>query len=482
MKPQIQNRSSETGTTLLVTLLTCFIIGTTLASYLVMVEAQHRSTVRSLTWNTAMVLTEAGVEDGLQLLNKYSGNFENLGNWATTYSTDGWTTVSANVITVTRYIGSNYYTAFITNTPGTPTITSQGYAQWFNSIASGNMPPSMFASGSVNVSAPATLGRSVAVKTKTDAIFVVAMAAIQQIDFKGNNVATDSFDSADPNYSNNGLYPFGTPAKTKANGDVVTDDTIVNSLSVGNAKIKGSVKTGPNGTIAIGPNGSVGDSAWVGGGSTGIQTGHGANDMNVAFPDAQLPSTTWTALSLAPTSGNANKINGVSYDYIINTSGDYTVAGFSGSVYIASNAVVRLDVTGDVSLNGQSQIYICSGAQLKWYQNSANCSVGGNGVINENGNASSFYYFGLPVNTSLSFGGNAAFTGAVYAPEAAFTLGGGGSTPLDFIGSSVTKSVKMNGNFNFHYDENLARNGMGRGYIATNWREIAPGAGTTTSN
>ena len=477
MKPQIQNRNTESGTTLLVTLLTCFIIGTTLASYLVMVEAQHRSTVRSLTWNTAMVLTEAGVEDGLQLLNKYSGNFETLGNWATTYSTDGWTSVSANVITVTRYIGSNYYTAFITNSGTTPTITSQGYAQWYNSIASANGPQSMFASGGVTVSAPATLGRAVAVKTKTDAIFVVAMAALQTIDFKGNNVNTDSFDSADPNYSNNGQYPYGNPAKTKANGDVVTDDTIINSLSVGNANIKGNVKTGPNGSIAIGPNGSVGDSAWVSGGSKGIETGHSANDMNVAFPDAQLPATTWTAAT--KTTGGNDTINGVKYDYIITASGDYTIPGTSGGIYIGSNAIVRINMTGNVNLSGNDQIYIDYGAQLKWYQNSATASVGGNGVINENGNASSFYYFGLPVNTSLSFGGNATFTGAIYAPEAAFTLGGGGSNPIDFVGSSVTKSVQMNGKFNFHYDENLARNNMGRGYIATNWKEIQPQTGST---
>jgi hypothetical protein len=477
MKPQIQNRSSERGTTLILTLVTCVIIGTTLASYLVMVEAQHRSTVRSLTWNTSMVLTEAGVEDGLQLLNKYSGDFQQLGNWVTGCSTDGWSSVSANVYTVTRYVGSNYYTVYITNSGVTPTINSQGYAVWNNAIASA--PQSMFAAGGVST-ATAMVSRSVAVNTKVDAIFPVAMAALGQIDLKGNNIATDSFDSGDPNFSNGGLYPYGNVSKTKANGSVVTDATFVNSLNVGNADIKGHVKTGPNGSVSIGPNGSVGDRAWVEGGSTGIEPGFSANDMNVLFPDVTLPNTTWTGASKTTGNGSGSQVNGVSYDYIFTTSGDYTIANLSGSVYVGTNVYVRLNVTGTVNLSGQDQIHIATGATLKWYQSGASASIQGNGVVNENGNASSFYYFGLPSNTSLSFGGNGGFTGAIYAPEADFTLGGGGNNTLDFIGASVSKTVTMNGHFNFHYDENLARNGMGRGYIATNWKE-QPNSTATSS-
>ncbi|MDW8311020.1 MAG: hypothetical protein RMK20_16735, partial [Verrucomicrobiales bacterium] len=58
-----------------------------------------------------------------------------------------------------------------------------------------------------------------------------------------------------------------------------------------------------------------------------------------------------------------------------------------------------------------------------------------------------------------------------YAPQAAFQLNGGGSNPRDFIGASVSRNVKMNGHFKFHYDENLRRIGPGRGYVATNWKE-----------
>jgi hypothetical protein len=39
---------------------------------------------------------------------------------------------------------------------------------------------------------------------------------------------------------------------------------------------------------------------------------------------------------------------------------------------------------------------------------------------------------------------------------------GGGSDTWDFIGAVVTKSVTLNGHFDFHFDENLARIGPWR--------------------
>jgi len=37
---------------------------------------------------------------------------------------------------------------------------------------------------------------------------------------------------------------------------------------------------------------------------------------------------------------------------------------------------------------------------------------------------------------------------------------------------AVTGSVKMNGHFNFHYDENLGKLQTGRGFIVTSWNEL----------
>src|SRR5580765_6557545 len=47
-------------------------------------------------------------------------------------------------------------------------------------------------------------------------LFAGALTAVSTIDIKGNNLTTDSFDSADPNYSLNALYPYGKKSMTKA--------------------------------------------------------------------------------------------------------------------------------------------------------------------------------------------------------------------------------------------------------------------------
>src|SRR6266481_5076233 len=87
--------------------------------------------------------------------------------------------------------------------------------------------------------------------------------------------------------------------------------------------------------------------------------------------------------------------------------------------------------------NGGS-IKIPSGNSLSMFSTAPTTTIGGNGVINDDGISSSFQYYGLPSNIALTFSANAAFVGLIYAPQAVFTLGGGGNNTYDFIGACVT--------------------------------------------
>ena len=91
-----------------------------------------------------------------------------------------------------------------------------------------------------------------------------------------------------------------------------------------------------------------------------------------------------------------------------------------------------------------------------------------------------FAFYGTDSCTSLSYSGNAAFTGVIYAPNADFSLGGGGNNTYDFVGASITKTVTMNGHFNFHYDESLDERDPGRGFIPISWNEVPPNYGLST--
>jgi hypothetical protein len=63
--------------------------------------------------------------------------------------------------------------------------------------------------------------------------------------------------------------------------------------------------------------------------------------------------------------------------------------------------------------------------------------------------------------------------GCVVACNADTALNGSGNNVLvDFTGALLVNSVKMNGHFNFHYDEALGKIANGGRYLVTSWDEI----------
>src|SRR4029450_10311920 len=126
------------------------------------------------------------------------------------------------------------------------------------------------------------ISRTVVVRTRLAMLFADAMVAKDTIDLGGNGMEIDSFDSADPNYSTNGLYD---PTKRKDNGKVATNSRFTNSFVTGNATIRGTIATGPGGLPKIGSNSTVGDNAWVDGDNLGLQPGAFTDDMNASFDD-----------------------------------------------------------------------------------------------------------------------------------------------------------------------------------------------------
>jgi hypothetical protein len=156
------------------------------------------------------------------------------------------------------------------------------------------------------------------------------------------------------------------------------------------------------------------------------------------------------------------------YDYILDT-GNYQLADLSGSVYVRGKATLYVTTTLDIT-----SLTVKSGESLSLYCGAASANLAGNNTANSDGTADSFSFWALPSCTSITFSGNAGFTGTIYAPTADFTMNGGGNNMIDFIGASITKTARLNGHFNFHYDEALRRIGPFRGYIVSSWNEMTP--------
>lgn len=448
---KIQFRRNQ-GSVFIVILVVTGLIGVTLASYLHMVSNQNLSIMRSLAWNEAVAVSEAGIEEAMAHLNKNRTN----------RSRDGWTLVGTNVVKE-KNLGTQKYKVYVDAFAEYPRIVSEG---WVRHPQTGLYMPTP---------------RTVRVSTTNDMIFAKGLVAKGNIDLSGQNVQSDSFDSGNTNYSTGGKYD---PAKKKAGGDIATNSSVIDSANIWNADIYGKVSTGPGGNVNI-QKGSIGSLAWHAAGKTGAEPNWTTDDMNVYFPDVDPPS-----------------ISGVSPTYTVPAQwvyGPATIGGFTtnynyvvpGGTYVLKNGLnlnnksmviqgptVIYIAAGNFSISGvYGGITIAPGGSLQIYMNGDSTDITGQGIVNKTGNALNFAYWGMPNNDTVKLGGNGEFIGTVYAPQAdLFFAGGGAGSTTDFTGAAVGKSVKLTGHYNFHYDENVGKFGYVRGYTVVSWNEVAVGA------
>ncbi len=425
-------RHAARGSALIVTLFITAALLIGIASYLLLVRVQYTSVVRSQAWNLSMAIAESGVEEALAQLNP--GALENT--IMVDRTANGWGSASGG------FYG-----------PVSRTVTNNGS---YSVVFSDGNWPTVYSTGYVTIpDLSVRLTRTISVATTNVPLFNVSLAARTNINMNGNGLSADSFDSSSTNFSNNGLY---TSSKATTNGDVAV---LYGTLDLGNHSVAGDVYLGPTASLSGGAN---------------QVSGQVYTDYNYDFPDVAAPNTSgW----LTPGSGVVGLLGGLlaaldgnSYNYVFNTSGDYIVSSLSGSIYVATNAHVRLLVQG-----GSIDKVVIAGSgnnagKLTMYVSASSFSITGAGSINSPGRAANFAYYGLPGNTGVTLNGNASFTGTFYAPDAALTLNGGGSNNYDFVGSCVAKSVTFNGHFMFHYDQDLLNSGASRGYFAVHWSEI----------
>lgn len=262
-------------------------------------------------------------------------------------------------------------------------------------------------------------------------LFAYALAARGYIDLKGLGTMTDSWNSHDPNQSNNGFYNgyFGT------NGDMASMNGFV---SIGNKTIVGDLYLGSSGPVIIASGGNV--------------TGQIYTDSDIYFPDVSLPTrdTNGNAIVWVPAPGNSSA-------HAITNSGYYIISD-SGTISVEPGAVVALDIK-QASFNLSSMTIkggTTNAATLVIYQESGSASLGET-TIGGAGNSrpENCVYFGLPGVTQIVIASSSTFVGAIYAPEAAVTFSGGSGGANNFIGSCIGNTITVNSNFQFHFDESL---------------------------
>ncbi len=413
MKLHFNNR--ENGSTLIVALTICVVVGTILAGYLVLTSNRFQMTVRSSDWNAAIPVLEAGVEDALTHMTRDT-NQPTANSWASA-TVKG---VPAYTKTRTFSDGSYYFVYIVNYASNNPTVYSQGFVR-----SPYNTNKYISRTVKVGVTNPPTG-------------FTHAMAVNGNVGLVGSPVI-DAFDSRRGSYN--------TSTNRDAVGGIATDAQLLNTVSLGGANVYGPIATGP-GAVIVG--GTVGDVAWNAS-YTGIEPGWSTSTMNVSYPSNSPPTGgPWTPPA----------------QYTNITSGTYQMAGYSssGDMTINGNVILYITPGNTFTVKGTDTITIKPGGSLKIIAG-GNVSIAGGGVLNGTGVAGNFSIVGLNTCTSISYTGNAQFIGTVNAPQADFSIKG----TTDVYGAIIANSASMNGNTALHYDEALA---FQDGYTVNSWQEL----------
>lgn len=475
MKTKTCQQNKNQASALVITMCVIAIAVLVLASYLMTVQNQISSVSRSQTWNSAISLAEAGMEEGMAMVNLGSPSIiVDPWAWTNSLSGAGWT-ISGTNATRTRIVsGSNYYVTSIGfNGTNAPTISSAGVVSYTTIpwvFSDSGMSPFLAVVGLTNTQQQSTttstlMGRKIQVSTTLSPLFTAALVCKSNFDMSGKNATVDSFDSSDPTKSTAGQW---TALQRQAHGDVGSDSGVVGDINVGNGSIYGSVFTGPGSAqnnVQIGPNGAVGDLGWVTS-STGIEAGHWSGNFNVNMPDVGAPNTSGWSTSLPAAVSGTITLSGAN---------NYVVTSDPGSPLNITGPTV-LWIQGSLSLSTIT-IAATNNAKLILYVGNTSGSAtsiswAGNNSINQPGYSANLEIYGLPNLTSIDLHGNAGWNGTIYAPEADFVGGGGGNNNQDCSGAVIVHSIKLNGHWNFHYDEHLRAAGASRGWIATGWKEV----------
>ncbi len=457
---RIETRGREhQGSVLLITLMTAWVIGIALVSYLTLVANQNRRTYQSLPWTTCIPVLEAGIEEALTQI-KYAG-ISNLGanQWSFNAGDQRYHK--------TRPVNNDgsYFDVGIQldprGEPHGPVIFSTGYvlAPAGTGTPLGGETAFGMILGTLSQSTPAFVSRTVRVTTIRQGSSPGGLNAKGSIVFSGGAMF-DSFDSSDPNGSSNGKYDL---AKRKANAKAMTDLGTGGAISVGNGTIFGSAITGPNGKVTVG-GGSVGDLAFTASNSGKIQAGHTGNDANLQFDDVAPPflygsgSTPIAGLGL---------IDGLlATNTWLLDSGNYQLGSvnISGGRTMLVTGNATLYVNGDFSTSGSGGLYIAPGASLKLYI-AGTGSFSGNGIVNNAGVARNLSIYGLNSSRSISYSGTSQFIGTVYAPHADFKFSGTSGA----FGAFTGETINVSGGAHVAYDEDLRNTGD---FVMESWNEI----------
>jgi hypothetical protein len=439
-------------------MLFCVVIAIALTGYLRVAHNSYTMADRAFLNTSALTLAEQGLEEGLESFNQLDTAASPAAAWS------GW---NINGVVATRK-----YTnlAFDNNAIGTLQI----YVTDYNPVA--GTSPKLVAKATLLPASGLGLSRMIEITLRRRTIFAAGLVARNNITFSTSTVVS-SWDSDPDNNPATPAVEYNASRKT-ANAFVGTISTTNGAINTGAGDIYGRIGTG---------GGSVTHSS--GAILTTNTTGTGWNNglVNVPFvsnldtPVAPaLPaivntvSTTISSTTSLPRAGDTAAADG---KYYYNFAAGASIAlGGNSELTVSDQVVLYLQnhaTTSAVSIGGTAEINITSTGKLTIYTD-GNISSGGNGMTNDNANATSCLIYGTNTGSgqTITMTGNATTVAAINAPNADFSITGSG----EVWGSVIARNISLNGNAAFRYDEALLdyanTTGTGNPWGIAKWREL----------
>ena len=310
--------------------------------------------------------------------------------------------------------------------------------------------------------------RHIEVIAKPVGAFRLALFGVSGIYLSNPNIEVDSWDSRDPNKSNNGAYPFGDPVKRQWNGDIATNGRIIEANG---AHIWGTAST--NGGTVLRPENVSGHRENP---ADKIHTDFYQEVLPIRTPSAAPDPSTPTLVNGSTTLLAALDVPAQIRLSSINLSGEDVLR--ISNPKPGSDAFVQIVVTGNISVGGKAKINIDPGVFVRFFVE-GNAEFGGQGFVNPN-NALHLQLYGVdrPLDAlgkptsvgAIKIAGNGGFSGAVYAPHYNVEITGGGRSE-NIFGSFTGNTVRMTGVQTVHYDEALRDGGLITDFKITSWFE-----------
>jgi len=467
-----QNKPSknQNASALIAVIITIAVLSLLASAFVSNVNNRRMTLSQGSTWQEALVAAEAGAHQGIAQIEQ--GVFQNSlpastpsNNVTLSHGGEGSTTVSANY-SLTRTdvtlggIQQPFYRIVSTGTVGLPGSKSLSTDSRDAVLRKLNLRTNVrTATRTVEAWLQPIYSSTGSLGLRTDLA----------ISLNNHNIFVDSFDSTILARSYGGVLPGQPyPAGNQNNGmgyynvapyNFLAANVSTNSdaLSGGNAYIYGDVYT----------NGGTMETV-VG---TGNIQGQLYDDYYEPMPPVYAPQ--WSVSSQGQLNKTKTLTGGTAANpaqYIVSSislSGQKVLTfdfGKTGANPDPNKKYVEIYVTGDVSTKGggsqtDGSIVIVNGVNVKMYVGGS-MNMGGNGLVNNNGNAASLSIYGITpadgVSQTFSLGGSATFYGTVYAPGADLVLNGGGNGG-EFVGSLAGKTASLRGNVQIRYDESLGQ-------------------------